>query len=149
LINKLIDKCDVILYLLDARDPISCISNSIINKIREYPNKKIIYILNKIDLIPEELIFEWLKILKKSYPTVPFKANLQKSQKSNYSDLKLYSKTLKNASFVSIDGKNESNKKLIENEGIINKNKNGERLNSLLSNNKTIGLDELLNLLKN
>lgn len=83
MLNKLIDKSDVIINVLDARDPISCISEKLLDKIKIHPNKKIIFILNKIDLIPESYIYDWLKILKKMYPTIPFKANLQKSQKDN------------------------------------------------------------------
>lgn len=45
-------------------------------------DKRIILILNKIDLVPREAVESWLKYLRNEYPTVAFKASTQ-SQRSN------------------------------------------------------------------
>lgn len=92
------------------------------------------------------------------HPTVAFKANLQKSNKEHFSDTKLFSNTVKQASFDVIEHKTASSKKLIENvERNDNTNEMSDklykqpvsRLHSILDSNKTVGLDELMNLLKN
>lgn len=50
-IKKVIDKADVILHVLDSRDPEGTRSSEIEEMAKE-TGKKLIYILNKIDLIP-------------------------------------------------------------------------------------------------
>lgn len=51
-IKKIIENCDIILEVLDARDPMSCRCRYIERKILAKADKKIILILNKIDLVP-------------------------------------------------------------------------------------------------
>ena len=42
------------------------------------PNKKIILLLNKIDLVPQHVTEKWLAYLRHEFPTVAFKASTQK-----------------------------------------------------------------------
>jgi len=68
---------------------------------------------------------------------------------------------MKEASFVTVDGKKEYKKSLMEDEDskentnimsnqfFIQTNQSSDRLSSLVDSNKTVGLDELMNLLKN
>lgn len=81
--NKVVEASDVIIEVLDARDPMGCrclnIEKAILSK---HMNKKIILLLNKIDLIPREVVRQWLDYLRKEFPTVAFKSNTQKQSKN-------------------------------------------------------------------
>jgi len=69
--------------VLDARDPMGCRPTEIEKYIQQRdPNKRIILILNKIDLVPKEVATAWLKALRREYPTVALKCSTQ-SQKTN------------------------------------------------------------------
>ena len=74
MLNEVIDKSDIILEVLDARDPMSCRNNEIENKIAG-KNKKLILILNKCDLVPIDIVQQWVSYLRREYPTIIFKAN--------------------------------------------------------------------------
>ncbi|KAL9650769.1 hypothetical protein ABK040_001821 [Willaertia magna] len=80
--NKVVEASDVIIEVLDARDPMGCrclnIEKAILSK---HLNKKIILLLNKIDLVPREVIQKWLEYLRAEFPTIAFKANTQKQAK--------------------------------------------------------------------
>lgn len=43
--------------------------------------KKLVLVLNKVDLVPREVVEAWLKYLRQEFPTVAFKASTQ-NQKS-------------------------------------------------------------------
>eukprot|EP00127_Corallochytrium_limacisporum_P000977 Clim_evm61s33 gene=Clim_evmTU61s33 len=95
-VRKVLDACDVILEVLDARDPIGCRCIEMEEMIQLKPDKKLVIILNKIDLVPRESVEGWLKYLRKSYPTLAFKANTQEQ------------KTNKTSSKVSLEKANDS-----------------------------------------
>jgi len=74
---------DVIIEVLDARDPIGTRSVGIEKQIlRMDPNKRIVLVLNKIDLIPKSNLEDWLSYLRNYLPTVAFKASTQKQKKN-------------------------------------------------------------------
>lgn len=85
---QVVKSADVILHVLDARDPLSTrcsqVEQAVINS---GTDKKLILILNKIDLIPRDNLLQWLKYLKNEFPTVAFKASTQ-DQKDNLSQIK-------------------------------------------------------------
>ncbi|EGG20100.1 guanine nucleotide binding protein 3 [Cavenderia fasciculata] len=75
-VKKVIEASDVILQVLDARDPMGCRCLDVEKLILErYPNKKIVLILNKIDLIPKDNVLVWVKYLKNYFPTLAFKCS--------------------------------------------------------------------------
>ena len=67
---------DVIVQVLDARDPIGCREPSV-EQLVTSQGKRLILLLNKIDLVPKENALAWVKYLKRFFPTVPFKASTQ------------------------------------------------------------------------
>lgn len=93
--KKVVDAADVILEVLDARDPLGSrcaqMEETIISS---GTNKKLVLVLNKIDLIPRENVEDWLKYLRNEFPTVAFKASTQ-TQNENLSQTKV---ALKHAS---------------------------------------------------
>ncbi|XP_027186493.1 guanine nucleotide-binding protein-like NSN1 [Cicer arietinum] len=80
---KVIDASDVILEVLDARDPLGTRCVDIEKMVmKSGPEKHIVLLLNKIDLVPREAVEKWLKYLREELPTVAFKCSTQQ-QKSN------------------------------------------------------------------
>ncbi|XP_004363980.2 Gnl3l protein [Capsaspora owczarzaki ATCC 30864] len=81
--KKVVTSADVILEVLDARDPLGCRCPQIEKRIMSLsPNKKIVLVLNKIDLVPREVVEKWLKHFRLEFPTIAFKASTQ-SQRTN------------------------------------------------------------------
>lgn len=66
---------DVILEVLDIRDPLATRSSEIENFLKLYPHKKRIILLNKIDLVPKSVVSDWVDYFSKIAPTVPFRAS--------------------------------------------------------------------------
>lgn len=114
-LRKVVERADVILQVLDARDPIGTKSTAVEEMVMSDSRKKLVFVLNKADLVPKEVLVEWLNYLRKSHPTIPFKCNTQQ-QKGNLS------------------------------QGV---GKASKQAGDALKNNKTVGAEELLGLLKN
>lgn len=81
-LRKVVDRADVIMQVLDARDPIGTRSCTVEDMVLSNYRKKLIYVLNKADLVPKEVLLGWLAYLRQFHPTIPFKSNTQ-SQKGN------------------------------------------------------------------
>ncbi|KZF26268.1 putative nucleolar GTPase [Xylona heveae TC161] len=77
---KVIDSSDVIIHVLDARDPLGTRCRSIEKYIREEaPHKHLIFVLNKCDLVPTGVAAAWVRNLSKDYPTLAFHASITNS----------------------------------------------------------------------
>nr|XP_006631586.1 PREDICTED: nucleolar GTP-binding protein 2 [Lepisosteus oculatus] len=77
---KVIDSSDVIIQVLDARDPMGTRSQNIESYMKkEKPWKHLIFVLNKCDLIPTWVTKRWVAILSQEYPTLAFHASLTNS----------------------------------------------------------------------
>ncbi|XP_054266407.1 guanine nucleotide-binding protein-like 3 homolog [Macrosteles quadrilineatus] len=81
--KKVIEAADVVLEVVDARDPMGTRCKQVEAAVMESPTRKrLIIVVNKADLVPRENLEKWLKVLRGSFPTVPFKASTQiQSQK--------------------------------------------------------------------
>lgn len=74
---KVVDSSDVLLQVLDARDPLGTRSAHLEKYLKtEKPHKHLIFILNKVDLVPTWITQRWLALLNKEYPTIAFHASL-------------------------------------------------------------------------
>uniref|UniRef100_A0A1A8BK17 Guanine nucleotide binding protein-like 3 (Nucleolar)-like n=2 Tax=Nothobranchius kadleci TaxID=1051664 RepID=A0A1A8BK17_NOTKA len=81
--KKVVESSDVILEILDARDPLGCRCPQVEQAIiQSGTNKKIVLVLNKIDLVSKEIVEKWIKFLRNEFPTVAFKASTQQQNKN-------------------------------------------------------------------
>jgi len=121
-LNQVLTASDIILEVLDARDPMGCRNRELEAKILGMPGeKKIILVLNKIDLVPQQITQKWVTQLRKEFPTILFKANTQ-DQQSHLSSNNIFSNSLNNKE---------------------------ELIEDLLKSSKALGADNLLQLIKN
>lgn len=74
---KVIDSSDVLLQVLDARDPMGTRCPYVEKFLREEKrHKHLIFILNKVDLVPNWVTQRWVAILSAEYPTIAFHASM-------------------------------------------------------------------------
>ena len=68
---------DILLYVLDARDPNGTRSREIEREITaaDAGSKRLILIINKIDLVPPPVLNAWLTYLRRYFPTLPLRAS--------------------------------------------------------------------------
>uniref|UniRef100_A0A8C5EYD0 Nucleolar GTP-binding protein 2 n=1 Tax=Gouania willdenowi TaxID=441366 RepID=A0A8C5EYD0_GOUWI len=77
---KVIDSSDVVIQVLDARDPMGTRSTSIEAYLKKEKSwKHLIFVLNKCDLIPAWVTKRWVAVLSQEYPTLAFHASLTNS----------------------------------------------------------------------
>jgi len=84
-VNSVIDEADIILHILDARDPEGTRCKKIEQAVAQRDDKRTVLVLNKIDLIPEASAKAWLKFYRRTVgPCLAFRASTQQ-QKANLS----------------------------------------------------------------
>uniref|UniRef100_A0A1I8BXI5 Nucleolar GTP-binding protein 2 n=1 Tax=Meloidogyne hapla TaxID=6305 RepID=A0A1I8BXI5_MELHA len=77
---KVIDSSDVLLEVLDARDPMGTRCRQVEQFLsKEKPHKHLVFVLNKVDLVPNWVTKKWMQILSKEMPTIAFHASIQHS----------------------------------------------------------------------
>ncbi|CAH7239071.1 guanine nucleotide-binding protein-like 3 [Phodopus roborovskii] len=74
-LKKVIEASDVVLEVLDARDPLGSRCPQVEEAVVQSGHKRLILVLNKSDLVPKENLENWLNYLSKELPTVVFKAS--------------------------------------------------------------------------
>ncbi|KAL9188796.1 hypothetical protein ACHAXT_007174 [Thalassiosira profunda] len=80
-LKQVIDSSDVILQVLDARDPLGTrVHPAIESGILSHFDKRMVLVLNKIDLVPKKNVGEWLTYLRRSHPAVALKAGTTQSR---------------------------------------------------------------------
>lgn len=76
---KIIDSSDVLCIVLDARDPLGTKAVHAEKHLEKNCKlKHIIYILNKVDLVPTSITARWVKYLSQFHPTVAYKGDINK-----------------------------------------------------------------------
>jgi nuclear GTP-binding protein len=74
---KVIDSSDVLIYTLDARNPNGTRTKFLEEYLKKNcPNKHLVFVLNKCDLVPTSVTQKWVKYLSKSYPTLAFQSSV-------------------------------------------------------------------------
>ncbi|XP_048027911.1 guanine nucleotide-binding protein-like 3 [Megalobrama amblycephala] len=77
-LNKVIEASDMIVEVLDARDPLGCRCPQLEETVLKHEGKKkLLFVLNKIDLVPKDNLEKWLGYLQAECPTFLFKASMQ------------------------------------------------------------------------
>ncbi|KAK0392337.1 hypothetical protein NLU13_1833 [Sarocladium strictum] len=74
--KSVIEQADVVLYVLDARDPEGTRSRDVERSIMAAAagGKRLILVVNKIDLVPPKVLRDWLVYLRRYFPTLPLRA---------------------------------------------------------------------------
>ena len=74
---KVIDSSDILIQVLDARDPMGTRSKYLENYLKtEKKHKHLILLLNKCDLVPTWATARWVRILSAEFPTLAFHASI-------------------------------------------------------------------------
>ncbi|KIL00819.1 hypothetical protein PAXRUDRAFT_821276 [Paxillus rubicundulus Ve08.2h10] len=73
---KVIDSSDVILHILDARDPFGTMCESVLEYLKkEKGHKQVVLVINKCDLVPNWVTARYIQHLTPRYPTIAFHAS--------------------------------------------------------------------------
>ncbi|KAK1222106.1 hypothetical protein PQX77_015030 [Marasmius sp. AFHP31] len=72
-LKAVLEKADVVIQVLDARDPLSFRSAQLEELLASTP-KRILFVLTKIDNAPREAVKSWSSALRKQHPTLLFRA---------------------------------------------------------------------------
>jgi nuclear GTP-binding protein len=84
--KQVLDAADVVLYVLDARDPESTRSREVERQVMaaQGGSKRLILVLNKIDLVPPPVLKGWLTYLRRYFPTIPLRASTPASNAQTF-----------------------------------------------------------------
>lgn len=76
-LHKVVDSSDVVIQVLDARDPNGTRCKYLESFMsRECPHKHLILLLNKCDLVPTWVSSRWIRLLSLEHPTLSFHASV-------------------------------------------------------------------------
>ena len=69
IVRKVVREADVVLEVVDARDPMATRSREL-ERMAAEEGKKLVIVINKADLVPREVLEEWKRALSREYPTI-------------------------------------------------------------------------------
>jgi nuclear GTP-binding protein len=70
---KVIDSSDVVIYVVDARDPDGTRTKSLEEHLKKNcPQKHLVFVMNKCDLVPTNVTQRWVRWLSQFAPTLAF-----------------------------------------------------------------------------
>ena len=103
--KKVVDTADVILQVLDARDPPgSRIHSALEDVILGRADKRMVLVLNKIDLVPKDVVAQWLTVLRRFHPTIAIKAGKEGMSRGNKDNTNDEEAATSSTSAVGMDG---------------------------------------------
>ncbi|KDQ09127.1 hypothetical protein BOTBODRAFT_117615 [Botryobasidium botryosum FD-172 SS1] len=77
---KVLDSSDIVIHVLDARDPMGTKCDSVIQYLRkEKAHKQLVLLINKVDLVPTWVTARWIQHLSPIAPTLAFHASINHS----------------------------------------------------------------------
>ena len=77
--RHVIESADVVLEVVDARDPEHCRVREAERAVRASGGaKRLVIVVNKIDLVPRDVLSSWLRYLRDEYPAVAFRSSTQR-----------------------------------------------------------------------
>ncbi|KAK1837262.1 P-loop containing nucleoside triphosphate hydrolase protein [Podospora conica] len=93
--KNVVEQADVVLYVLDARDPEGTRSRDVERSVMAAASggKRLILVLNKVDLVPPPVLRAWLAHLRQYFPTLPLRASnpAPNAQTFNHRDMTIQS----------------------------------------------------------
>ena len=69
IVRKVVREADVVLEVVDARDPMATRSREL-ERMAAEEGKKLVIVINKADLVPREVLEEWKRVLSREHPTI-------------------------------------------------------------------------------
>jgi ribosome biogenesis GTPase A len=69
IVRRVVREADVVLEVVDARDPMATRSREL-ERMAAEEGKKLVIVINKADLVPREVLEEWKRALSREYPTI-------------------------------------------------------------------------------
>jgi len=121
-LKKVVETADVVIEVLDARDPEGCRNKELERSIVS-AGKKLLILVNKIDLVPPQNARMWQRYIRREYPCVMFKCNRQTQNDHLASGTSIHRNTM------------------LDNPELIEK--------MVQTTSKAVGADNLMNILKN
>ncbi|GAA5850816.1 hypothetical protein JCM8547_009097 [Rhodosporidiobolus lusitaniae] len=81
-LRKVLEMSDVVIEVLDARDPVGTRCRAVEREMKTLDGgrKKLVLVLNKIDLVPPAVVQSWLEHLRLQAPTIAFKSSTQQQR---------------------------------------------------------------------
>lgn len=152
-LREVVESSDVILQVLDARDPVGTrVGRAVEDAILSRYDKKMVLVLNKIDLVPKDAVSGWLAHLRKSHPTVAMKAGTNQSRSGSVGRTKGES-ALQSSSGVGVEGLLSLLKNYARSsgEGMSSSNKKGKSKSAItvgIIGYPNVGKSSILNTLK-